>query len=120
MLLFVSLTAISGFQMYSQRQENVKRHWISAQNGPGIEFQVDQERGQPFVSKPDGGGGDDEDPRGFNNPNIVLQVKFKNKIKNNQYEFMVTIQPENSLSSEEAKASGFFKQYKVKRSLQEF
>ena len=39
-------------------------------------------------------------------------MKFKNKVKNNNYEFIVTIEPE-----EESK---ILKQYKVKRYLYEF
>ena len=62
----------------------------------------------------------DEDPdneegprRGFNNPNIQITVKFKNKVKNNNYEFIVTITPEGEKSKT-------IKQYKVKRNLYEF
>ena len=51
-------------------------------------------------------------PRGFNNPNIKFSVKFKNKVKNNNYEFIVTIEPEGG--------EKIIKQYKVKRYLYEF
>ena len=48
-------------------------------------------------SNSDPGPGDDgDDGRGFNNPNIDISVKFKNKIKNNNYEFIVTIEPEKT------------------------
>lgn len=40
--------------------------------------------------------GDDDDQRGFNNPNLKFTALFKNKVKNNNYEFIVTIEPENS------------------------
>lgn len=78
----------------------------------------------------DGGDPDDEEPsfdRGFNNPNIMFSVQFKNKIKNNNYEFIVTIQSEShespgkkTVSSIFKKNESFFKQYKVKRNLYEF
>jgi hypothetical protein len=46
-------------------------------------------------------------------------VQFKNKIKSNVYEFIITIEPESDSDSLKSN-SGFFKQYKVKRSLAEF
>jgi len=101
MLLFMALSAITGLQIYNQRVET-KRNWISAQGNPGIEFQVDQERGEPLVnnrrpmpSNPDEGGDEPSFDRGFNNPNIEFNIQFKNKIKNNNYEFIVTVQTEN-------------------------
>lgn len=64
-------------------------------------------------------------PRGFNNPHLSFTVKFKNKVVNNNYEFIVTIQSDEA--DEEVKeipgrkkSSDFFKQYKVKRNLYEF
>ena len=79
--------------MYSQRAENIKRYSFSL-GGPDIEFQIDEERGLPFIGggrRPDGDGGNDDNndssPRmAFNNPNIEISVQFKNKIKNNNYE----------------------------------
>ena len=65
----------------------------------GIEFQIDEERGLPFISrnkKPDDGDGPSS-PRGFNNPNISFSIKFKNKVKNNNFEFIVTIEPASSV-----------------------
>ena len=139
MLLLLSLSSLASVQLYNQRAEAVKRSWISSQGGgPGIEFQLDEERGLPFIRRPgpDGNEGDggDASPRGFQNPNIQFSVQFKNKIKHNNYEFIVTIEPENesnafsqrgsqvaSLVSPLAKhENGFFKQYKVKRTLFEF
>lgn len=64
--------------------------------------------------KPNDGGDNDPEDRGFNNPNLEFSVKFKNKVKNAQYEMIVTIQSEGKLKD------GFFKQYKVKRNLTEF
>ena len=43
---------------------------------------------------------DNEDGRGFNNPNISVSVKFKNKIRNNNYEFIVTIEPERPVDED--------------------
>ena len=66
--------------------------------------------------------GDDE-ARGFNNPNIEISVKFKNKIRNNNYEFIVTIEPEkndDATPRPKKKNSELCKQYKVKRNLYEF
>lgn len=65
----------------------------------GIEFQVDEERDIPFFPanrrpRRNSDGPDDFSPREFNNPNIQFSVKFKNKVKNNNYEFIVTIEPQ--------------------------
>ena len=38
---------------------------------------------------------DDISPRGFNNPNLQFSVRFKDKVKNNNFEFIVTIEPED-------------------------
>jgi len=48
---------------------------------------------------------DDENGRGFNNPNITVSVKFKNKIRNNNYEFIVTIEPERLIEEEPSSPS---------------
>jgi hypothetical protein len=53
--------------------------------------------------------------REFQNPNIRISVQFKNKIKNNNYEFIVTVTPEDPSAK-----SDQFKQYKVKRNIYEF
>ena len=69
--------------------------------------------------------------RGFNNPNISVSVKFKNKIRNNNYEFIVTIEPERLIDDVASSPSNpstpirqnendIYKQYKVKRNLYEF
>ena len=70
----------------------------TALGGMGIEFQVDETRSAPFM----GGSGEErkmgesfEAPRGFNNPNLQVTIKFKNKVKSNLFEFIVTIEPEN-------------------------
>jgi len=85
--------------------------------------------------KPNDGGDDDpSSPRGFNNPNIKFSIKFKNKVKNNNFEFIVTVEPaqlidnqeemkesERSYSAEQQREkSSYIKQYKVKRYLYEF
>lgn len=82
----------------------------------------------------------DESPRGFNNPNLQLSVRFKNKVRNNNFEFIVTVEPEDaaqgdgdarpdggsasalseSLDSIPEKNTTTIKQYKVKRNLYEF
>lgn len=60
-----------------------------------------------------------DDPRGFNNPNLKLTIKFKNKVKNSIFEFFVHIEPEhNSFDGEESKEEPT--EFKVKRSLYEF
>lgn len=59
------------------------------------------------------------DPRGFNNPNLKITIKFKNKVKNSIFEFFVNIEPEhNSFDVEESKEEPV--EFKVKRSLYEF
>ena len=75
--------------------DDESQSWINA--GQSIEFKVDQEKGLPFIGrpfkskkKPD----PDDSQRMFNNPNIKLTVKFKPKVKDNNYEFIVRIQPE--------------------------
>ena len=62
---------------------------------------------------PGGNNNDPEPNNDFNNPNITFSVKFKNKVKNNNFEFIMTIQPESN-------KKGFYKQFKVKRNLYEF
>ena len=103
MLAFLGLVSISGLQMYNSSINNTdaKRNWVSNRGSFGIEFQVDEERGIPFMPRGNSGpndepdnDNDDENGRGFNNPNISVSVKFKNKIRNNNYEFIVTIEPE--------------------------
>ena len=63
-----------------------------------LDFQIDEERGLPFMNRnrrPNNDGDDGpSSPRGFNNPNISFSIKFKNKVKNNNFEFIVTIEPE--------------------------
>ena len=81
---------------------------------------------------------DDFSPRAFNNPNLQFSVRFKNKVKNNNFEFIVTVEPEDpsedleksseggnaalseSLDSIPEKNTAVIKQYKVKRNLYEF
>ena len=91
---------------------------------------MDETRGTPFIGgsgeerkQHEGLGGDP--PRGFNNPNLKVSVKFKNKVKSNLFEFIVTIEPETQDNDdEEAKADrggdDESSQYKVKRYLYEF
>ena len=112
-MMLLSLVFISGFQLYNRTLDNQKRNY-SAPGIAGIEFQIDEERGLPFIRRrpnddPDEG---PSSPRGFNNPNIKFSVKFKNKVKNNNYEFIVTVEPEGG--------EKILKQYKVKRVLYEF
>ena len=129
-----------------RRNRSGRPRGASIQNS-GFELQVDQERQAPFLSNLLGGrsGGDrreendSDSPRGFNNPNITFSIKFKNIVKNNNYEFIVTIAPEdsdspnladlemgNDLDSESQSSlavkqtTEYLKQYKVKRNLYEF
>jgi hypothetical protein len=66
-----------------------------------LDFQIDEEKGLPFMrgnKKPNNGDDDDDSssPRGFNNPNIKFSIKFKNKVKNNNFEFIVTVEPDSN------------------------
>mmetsp|Transcript_4469 Transcript_4469/g.6655 ORF Transcript_4469/g.6655 Transcript_4469/m.6655 type:complete len:295 (+) Transcript_4469:362-1246(+) len=127
-MMYLTLSALSGFQMFGGASEGVKKHsrgalddesraWLNtAGPGNGIEFKVDEERGIPFISrafkgKPKPAPQDNE--RGeFNNPNIRLTAQFKDKVKNNNYEFIMRVLPDSG--------ERILKQYKVKRNLYEF
>lgn len=69
-----------------------------------LDFQIDEERGLPFMQtgrRPNDGDDEPSSPRGFNNPNISFSIKFKNKVKNNNFEFIVTIEPEQKTDDQE-------------------
>jgi len=121
MMLFC-LTMITGVQQYNMRFQTAKGRL--APNSMGIEgIEIEQGRGLPFISRRFGRNRDPDpdqnSPRGFNNPNIKFTIKFKDKVKNNNYEFIVTIERDLAEDEEEVKTN-VIKQYKVKRNLYEF
>lgn len=136
-LLYLGLAVVTGFQLHQQSQRvGLKASTgslASALGGMGFELSIDETRSAAFI----GGSGEERkqsddtgfsrEPRGFNNPNLQVTVKFKNKVKSNLFEFIVTIEPENGRKDsydeemgDRQTRDGDSSQHKVKRYLYEF
>jgi hypothetical protein len=120
------------FHRISGKQYNpISRNRFSPWIGLGTNnVNLDEERGIPFIQRTFETFGRSrasslesiQGDRGFNNPNIQLSIVFKPKVKNNNYEFIVAIEPKELLpnNGEEEPRQKVLKKYKVKRNLYEF